>query len=85
MNDWAHGVTALGRIVKHFPQTAYTGLVKALQNEWNFLQRVTTGHSSLYEPIDKAIREDFLPALIDQPNIGETRATRLPSPSRGLD
>ena len=71
VNGSAHGVTALGNIAKRFPQTAYAGLVKALQNEWTYLQRVTTGHGSLYEPIKKAIREYFLPTLLDQTNIGE--------------
>ena len=70
MNDWAHGVTALGKIAKRFSQTAYTCIIKALHNEWTYLQRVTTGNGSLYEPIEKAIREDFLPTLLDQPNIG---------------
>ena len=77
MNDWANGVTALGKIAKRFPQTSYAGLVKALQNEWTYLQRVTTGNGSPYEPIDKAIREDFLPALLDQPNIGERMSSEI--------
>ena len=56
--------------MKLFPQTAYAGLVKELQNKWTYLQRVTTGHGSLYKPIKKAIREDFLSALLNQPNVG---------------
>ena len=63
---------ALGRIATCFPQTAYTGLVKALQNEWTYLQWVTTGSGNLYAPIEKAITEDFLPALLGQANIGQT-------------
>ena len=69
MNDWAEGVKALGRISTRFPQTAYAGLVKALQNEWTYLQRVTTGSGSLYAPIEKAITENFLPALLGQATI----------------
>ena len=41
VNDWAEGVKALGRIATRFPQTAYAGLVKALQNEWTYLQQIT--------------------------------------------
>ena len=58
--------------MKRFPNTAYVELVKALQYEWTYLQRVATGHRSLYEPIKKAIREDFLPIFLGQPNVGET-------------
>ena len=70
VNDWAHGVKALGKIVTRFPQTSYAGLVKALQNKWTYLQRFTTGNRGLYEPIEKAITDDFLPALLGQSNIG---------------
>ena len=37
ISDWAHGVTALGKITMRFPQTAYYEPVKSLQNEWNYL------------------------------------------------
>ena len=64
VNDWAHGATALGQIAKRFTQTPCMDLIKALQNEWTYLQRVATGNGSLYEPIEKAITDDFLPALL---------------------
>ena len=60
VDDWAHGVTALGKMVMCFPQTAYAGIVKSLQNEWKYLQRVTLGNGKLYEPIEKAIMDDLL-------------------------
>ena len=63
---------ALGKIATRFPQTAYAGLVKALQNEWKYLQRVTTGSGSLYAPIEKAITKVFLPAVLGQATIGQT-------------
>ena len=63
---------ALGGIATRFPQTAYAGLVKALQNEWTYLQRVTTGSGSLYAPIENEITKDFLPALLGQATIGQT-------------
>ena len=51
VSNWAEGVKALGRTATRFPQTGYAGPVKALQNEWTYLQRVTTGSGSLYAPI----------------------------------
>ena len=47
VSDWAEGVKSLGSITTRFPQTAYAGLVKALQNEWTYLQRITTESGSL--------------------------------------
>ena len=67
----------MGKIKTRFPQTAYTGLVKALQNEWTYLQRATTGNGSLYEPIEKTITDDFLPALLGQANIGENMRNQI--------
>ena len=69
--DWAHRLAALGNIVRRFPQTAYAGLVKSLPNEWIYLQQVTSGNGDLYKPIERAIWEDFLPALLYQPSIGD--------------
>ena len=60
---------ALEKIETRFPQTSYTGLVEAFYNKWTYLQRVTTGNESLYEPIEKAITDDFPPALLGQANI----------------
>ena len=65
VTDWDHRMTSLGKRVKYFPQTAYPGLVKSLQNEWTYHQRVTSGNGRLYNSFEKAIREDFLPALLD--------------------
>ena len=75
--DWAHGVTSLEKIVKCFPQTAYAGLAKLLQNKWNYLQWVTLGNGSIYKPIEKAIREEFLPAPLNQPNIGGNLGSQI--------
>ena len=72
VSDWAEWVKALGRIATRFPKTAYAGLVKALQNEWTYLQQTTTGSGSLYTPIEKVITEDFLPALLGQATTGQT-------------
>ena len=41
-----------------------------LQNQWNYIHRVTSGNGNLYEPIEKAIKYNFLPELLHQPRIG---------------
>ena len=77
MDYWTRGVTSLGKIVSQFPQTAYAVLVRSLQNKWNYLQRVTSGSGDLYKPIEKAIREKLLPALLDQPSIGDNLCSHI--------
>jgi hypothetical protein len=38
--SWAEAIGELALAAKHFPQTAYSGLQKSLQQEWHFQQRV---------------------------------------------
>ena len=44
-----------------FPQRAYTSLAISLQQEWKFVQRITTGVGPLFAPPKAAFRDDFLP------------------------
>ncbi|KAL7524333.1 hypothetical protein ACHAWF_000906, partial [Thalassiosira exigua] len=38
-----------------------------LQMEWQYLSRVTEGTAHLFEPLERSIRQEFLPALLDVP------------------
>jgi hypothetical protein len=40
---WTEAVTDLTSVTQAFPQAAYSGLQKSLQQEWQFVQRVTKG------------------------------------------
>ena len=51
-----------GVALKH-PQSAYAGLQKSLQQEWAFVQRVTTGVGAAFRPVKEALWEVFVPAL----------------------
>ena len=47
-----------------YPQASvYAGLQKSLQQEWQFLQRVTSGLSDELEAVEEALAENFLPSL----------------------
>jgi hypothetical protein len=46
------------------PQTAYAGLAKLLQQEWQCLRRVVLNCGAAFEPVKEAIRLVFLPALL---------------------
>ena len=56
-----------GRIVKRYPQSTYVELTKSLQQEWLYVQRVVPRVREKFAPIEKAIVEDFLLALLGQP------------------
>jgi hypothetical protein len=41
--SWEEAVGDIAKVAPNFPQTAYSGLQKSLQQEWQFVQRVTKG------------------------------------------
>ena len=63
-SKWGHYVELLSSIAVDQPQAAYIALTRSLKNEWTFLQRVTSGCSSLFDVIKSALFSDFLPTLI---------------------
>jgi hypothetical protein len=60
---WADGVLELSKVAGRYPQAAYAGLQKSLQQEWQFLQRVTNGLSDEFEAVEEALATKFLPSL----------------------
>eukprot|EP00978_Attheya_sp_CCMP212_P005533 scaffold12431_cov57-Attheya_sp.AAC.8 len=68
---WATAVTTIAKVCQHYPQLAYAGLQKSLQQEWQFLQRVTDGISTEFESVKSSLKDDFLPGLLGQSKIGQ--------------
>jgi hypothetical protein len=75
VDQWISGVHSLSKVARRYPQTAYAGLSKSLQAEWQYVQRVTPNISQAFAPLEKAIAEVFLPALLDL-NTEETAKLR---------
>jgi hypothetical protein len=67
IDDWVYGIKLLARVSQRFPQTAYAGLSKSLQSEWQYLQRVLPDAGSYFKPIEEALATNFLPALLQEP------------------
>ena len=87
IEDWRHGVERLAMVAKRFPQTAFAGLTKSLQSEWQYLQRVVPGLSEAFGPIEAALRDSFLPALFnaDEATVAKFRPLwALPTKQGGL-
>jgi hypothetical protein len=61
---WVAAVETLAKVAVKYPQTAYAGFTFCLQNEWQYLQRVVADTGPFFEPLEKAIRCHFLPALL---------------------
>jgi hypothetical protein len=63
VDRWSEVVEALASAAGNFPQAAYAGLTKSVQQEWQFVQRVIEGIGDNFTDVQKAITECFLPAL----------------------
>ena len=55
----------LAGAARNHPQSAYTVIQKSLQQEWAFVQRVTPGAGDSFDPVEKAFKETFVPALFE--------------------
>jgi len=67
IQQWIKGIERLANVAPRFPQTAYAGLAKSLQLEWQYLQRVAPDVGAALAPLENAITTTFLPALIAEP------------------
>jgi hypothetical protein len=76
---WVDSIKELAMVAERYPQAAYAGLQKSLQQEWQFLQRVTEGLSKEFQDIEQALQWEFLPALF-----GDEIANGLPGLLAGL-
>ena len=77
IQQWVHGVETLAKVARRFPQTAYAGLAKSLQQEWQYLQRVTEGVADRFAPVEAAISSSFLPALLSEAEAGTAALREL--------
>jgi hypothetical protein len=64
VKKWVAGVEILARIASRFPQAAYAGFTSSLQAEWQYICRVVPGAEHYLGPIETAICEKFIPALL---------------------
>jgi hypothetical protein len=50
--SWEEAVADIAKVAPNFPQTAYSGLQKSFQQEWQFVQRVTKGIGPTVKGLD---------------------------------
>ena len=57
-------VEELSEIAKEEPHVAYCAFTKGLCRRWAYVQRTIGIISSLFEPLERTIRECFIPAIV---------------------
>jgi hypothetical protein len=66
VDGWCSAVRKLAHVAASQPQAAFAALTKSLQFEWAYLQRVIPDCAELFQPLEDALRNEFLPALLGQ-------------------
>jgi hypothetical protein len=68
VTTWVAAVETLASVAGSYPQAAYAGCLRrvhlCLQNEWQYVQRVTSDTAPHFASLEVAIRTKFLPALL---------------------
>ena len=54
----------ISETVGKYPQESYAAVVRTIQSEWIFLQRVTWDTGDAFGGVEKMIRENILPCLL---------------------
>ena len=86
VQGWTELVSVLAGVAHKHPQSAYAGLQKSLQQEWDFVKRVTQGVGEAFGPVEEALWGIFVPALFRGLSevLPERENTRLPVKQAGL-
>ena len=64
ISKWIQDVETLAEIAKDEPQAAYASFTKAISRRWTYIQRTIPGISDLFQPLEQAIRDKLMPAII---------------------
>ena len=80
IQGWTKSVKILAGVALKQPKFDYAGLQKSLQQEWDFVQRVTPGVGDAFGPVEVTLKEIFVQALFQglREGVPEQRITRLP-------
>ena len=59
VEGWTESIATLTGVALNHLQSAYAGLQKSLQQEWDFVHRVTPGVGAAFGPVKEALQEVF--------------------------
>ena len=85
VSGWVDDVFQLTEIAKEEPQACYSAFTKGLCRRWTYIQRTISDISTLFQPLEDAIRHSFIPSLIGREISDiERRLIALPTRFGGL-
>ena len=64
VQKWIQDIDELSEIAKDEPQLVYSSFTKAISHRWTYVQRTIPDINHYFEPLEEAIREKLIPAII---------------------
>ena len=65
---WTERIALLSAAGIHHPQSTHIAMQRSLKLEWQHLQRTTPCDPKVFQPIEEALAQVFLPALFQLPH-----------------
>ena len=81
VKDWICSIERLAKASKTQPQAAFAALLRSIQHEWGFLQRVVSVSPNGFNDLRLAIREIFWPSLFGG-SVSDVEADLFSLPTR---
>ena len=81
IHSWVKDVEELAVVAKEEPQIAYSAFTKGLSSRWCYLQRTIEGISELFQPLEEAICQSLIPAILGR-NVDKIERDMLALPLR---
>jgi hypothetical protein len=79
---WTQEINQLADIAISQPHAAYAGFVHGLSCRWNYLQRTIPDIGHLFQPLEDAIHQKFIPSLTGRPPCSKLTRSLLALPVR---
>ena len=64
IEKWVADVEELTKIANDEPQAAYSSFTKAISHRWTYVQRTIPNIDHLFTPLEDAIKDKLIPAII---------------------
>ena len=81
VKEWVSSVRRLAKVSKSQPQAAFAALMKSVQHEWSFFQRVVSVCPGWFDDLRNALRSEFWPSLFGG-HVSEAEADLFSLPTR---
>ena len=82
VTSWIEELGKLSNIARTHPQAAYSAFVHAIRGKWHYLARTVPDIQDLLLPLEKAVRQVFIPALTGRAAPGDLERELLSLPPR---